>query len=64
MTLHGFVMPEFTYSTAHVHHEILSWVHATFVLLVYISFNWKSPEGLCAIMLCYVMSAATAAVPD
>ena len=27
------------------------------------SSTWKSPEGLCVVMLCYVMSAAKAAVP-
>ena len=31
MTLRGFLTAEFAYSTAHVHHEVLSWVQATFV---------------------------------
>ena len=29
----------------------------------HISFMWKNPEGLYVIMLCYVMSAATTAMP-
>ena len=63
MTLHGCVTAEITYGTEHVHYEVPSWPRATFVLEEYISFTWNSPAELCAFMLCYVTSAATAAAP-
>ena len=32
----------------------------SFVWCAYMSITWKSPEGLCAVMLCYVMSMGAA----
>ena len=49
-----YVTAEITYSTVHVHHNVLIRPQATFVLWVYISFTWEGPGGLCGLMLCYV----------
>ena len=49
-----YVTAEISYSTVHVHHKVLAWPQATFVLWVYIRFTWKGPEGSCEVMLCYV----------
>lgn len=39
-----------------------SLVRGYFVRYTCVIVTWKSPEGLCAVLLCYVMSGATSAV--
>ena len=46
-----YVTVELMYSTAHVHHELPA---QSFVRFACICFTWKSPAGLCGVMLCYI----------
>ena len=60
----GYITAEITYSThdAHMHHQVLAWPQAPFVLKVYIISTWKTPAGVrfCVILCLLLMAAAPA----